>query len=339
MKRNVVVVGMGILLFLSGCGDETGSTSSSGVLSIGEVSLIEASKTDADSETVEATYNRSDLEASETFMLVPFLLDSLDGEVIGYTQRSATYSQTSVAKSQRVFSVENDIRKNAENVLRDLGPFQASKKSTSTLVSPKAALAEGNELIFNFSRDGSRAEKQITSIVKKIGTHSVILLDKADIQEDDAALTKKIDSLFDALEDILLPRWQTLFKMTDTETTIFANISSSAVIDNKIAILLTSRMDRESEVVMFNYLDLWEYNAGTNPLSNQQFVFYSALPSDTITEDRLLSGIGHQLQHLTNHVEKTLMPYRRAEVKTPQFEVQSLDEGLSLLSEDILGYG
>mgnify|MGYP005846009137 CR=1 FL=1 len=118
--------------------------------------------------------------------------------------------------------------------------------------------------------------------------------------------------------------------------------------DGKLALLLTGRLnEQELAVGFFNPCDYFTYNddpssADYNPTSNEMDILYMGIPA--ANEDRnfnrysLLATAAHEYQHLVRFSRKTWIRLVLGD-PNPPMETPSFDEGMSHLTETLVGYG
>ena len=141
----------------------------------------------------------------------------------------------------------------------------------------------------------------------------------------------------DKLHGIVLPRVQALWGEREEPDS-----------DGKLALLMTGKLnEQELAVGFFNPCDFFPYNgnpssAEYNPTSNEMDILYMGIPvadSDrNFNRYSLLATAAHEYQHLVRFSRKTWIRLINGD-QNPPLETLSFDEGMSHLTESLVGYG
>jgi hypothetical protein len=292
---------------------------------------------------------RKDLQGSETFILAPFSLTSADDvttnskeenfdltiEIGGSVYETGGFFLKKKKEDENFVKFETILRDN--NIVKIHREKNNIKKTTS--LKPYLEIKKGDEVLFKFSRDGKIPEADINTETRLVQETYIVVVDKNDLPEnsDRSAIDSTIDSLKEKLNNIIFPRLNMILGTSLTEKEVFSQ--SSTVTDDKLTILLSSRLNDAGIPGFFSANDLLEYHSITNPTSNEQQILYLAIPDTNIPEDKILANFVHEYQHMVNYEEHVLRPYLNGTNLSPKREATFLDEGLSVLLTDLVGYG
>lgn len=157
------------------------------------------------------------------------------------------------------------------------------------------------------------------------------------IPKDIPVDTQGIDSCIKDAEAIILVRIAEIF---GTPADIDGN--------KKITIVFSPTINEEKKALgFFNPADFFKNNNDNtvnfyNPASNEADIIYAAIPSmdsaSSYFHKAISATIGHELTHAVTFTEKTYSRVQAGQINMPRMEI-FLDEGLSHLSENLIGYG
>lgn len=118
--------------------------------------------------------------------------------------------------------------------------------------------------------------------------------------------------------------------------------------NKKITILFSHTINDEKKALgFFNPVDFFQNNNDNtvdfyNPASNEADIIYAAIPSMDSASNyfykAISATIGHELTHAVTFTEKTYSRVKAGKIDMPRMDI-FLDEGLSHLSENLIGYG
>ncbi len=149
--------------------------------------------------------------------------------------------------------------------------------------------------------------------------------------------TSVIDSCIDEFENLVLLRL----------TQIFGNPTD--IDDNhKMTIVLSPTINEEKKALgFFNPADFFKNNIDKNsenynPTSNEADIIYAGMPSNDPSNayyyKAIVATIGHELTHAITFSKKTYVRIKNGMTDFPRMEI-FLDEGISHLAENLIGYG
>ncbi|MBI4124346.1 MAG: hypothetical protein HY466_00250 [Deltaproteobacteria bacterium] len=178
---------------------------------------------------------------------------------------------------------------------------------------------------------------QVTATAKYVGSNVAVFVDNEILDNNSKDLSQSdIDAMGAIYDDQF------------TDVTGWLGGVSDINSDGATIALITSQINKLTSsgggivTGYFNSDDLSDYNASTNPCSNAREIVYLVSPdSDGIYSTKVSNGFWksnfgpsvfpHELQHLINH-------YQRVVVNGAAAESACLNEGLSHLIEDLVGY-
>lgn len=157
------------------------------------------------------------------------------------------------------------------------------------------------------------------------------------IPKDTLTDTSFFDLCINDVENIILNRVHEIFgKAADIDK------------NGKITIIFSQTINDEKKALgFFNPADFFKNNkdknsASYNPSSNEADIIYAAIPSGASSDNyyykAIAATIGHELTHAVSFTAKTYSRIIAGNLKAGRTEV-FLDEGLSHLSENLIGYG
>lgn len=319
-------------LFVFGCDatDSSDADSADEDKDLSEAGGLEIAEVQTDSDDISNVYvsiERSSLSGAETFVVIPYSATSTDGIVADTASESPTYL----------------LQVDGADYTASTTPTEESEEETSTFFKSSAksknkVLSYGDTDTFYYALDpGGHPDEMVTvnATVRETSTYFVLAVDDADYErlednDEDDDLETNLDTIREALEEIIFPRMHVFFPRTLDESEL--SLATSQTQDDKVAILFTSELD---DTVKFHWQDLHAYDQSTNPTSNSQMILFSDLPDSTFTVSEILVSIIYKYQNMINYVEKKL----GSSLAIPKAEVTWLDEGLSLLAADLVGYG
>ena len=142
--------------------------------------------------------------------------------------------------------------------------------------------------------------------------------------------------------------------ITEFEKTIYIRVTeiwgTAADIDynQKFTIVFSPTINDEKRALgFFNPADFFKRNTDTNsenynPASNEGDIIYAAIPSlmphDQYFYKSIAATIGHELTHAVTFTKKTYNRIKAGDTTAKRAEI-FLDEGISHLSENLIGYG
>jgi len=324
--------------------------SNKGGLEIAE--FAESSETDK----IEVTIDESGLTKKEIYIAMPYLLvtedkasmpvnqftinaiATVDGAPLGGTTEKTTTTDgtTQTSTFKNTIALERNVNHSIDTKIANIEKL-LTKKSKKSRISSKLAIAKNEKRTFKFSRDGDTIEATITAYAKNVGDKAIFFVDETSIDIDDITQDTAFTEMLDALEDIALPRMDLFYGTCMDENAMF--IPDGDMIDNKTNIVFTSILNDSNQLGFFNAGDLLEYDAVLNPTSNEQKILYMPIPSSSVSKDKILASLVHNYQHLLNFCYKVVRPFISSNDQNVTREATWLDEAMSQLAEDIVGYG
>ncbi|UTC68381.1 MULTISPECIES: hypothetical protein [unclassified Treponema] len=157
------------------------------------------------------------------------------------------------------------------------------------------------------------------------------------IPKDTLNNTSFFDLCINEVEDVILNRIFTIFgKAADIDK------------NGKITIIFSKTINDEKKALgFFNSADFFKNNKDKdsvlyNPSSNEADIIYAAIPSGNSSDNyyykAIAATIGHELTHAVSFTAKTYSRIIEGNLEAARMDI-FLDEGLSHLSENLIGYG
>ena len=153
--------------------------------------------------------------------------------------------------------------------------------------------------------------------------------------EKNVSADKNIDFCIQNINNIILPRITDLWGYVE-------DINS----DSRLTILFSSTINKEKKAIgFFNQNDFFLNDSNPvsnnyNPYSNEMDIIYIAIPDDSdknYTVESISATIAHEMSHAVNFSKKT---YAKIKKNEPFNVLETfLDEGLSHLTENLVGFG
>ncbi len=185
-----------------------------------------------------------------------------------------------------------------------------------------------SELTLNFTDPETMEYEEVVAKVKRVSSTSIIVVDAEVADSIDA---NDIESIGRAFDSIVYPRDIAFFgqNLKKEDLDIDGN--------GRIIIFMTPKLNRvEGFAGLFNARDLIA-RSQSNPASNERDMFYVVVPDEDNPLDLIYATLAHEFQHMLNFDIRAIS--RAKAGKSPVYETVWLNEGLSHLAEDIVGYG
>jgi hypothetical protein len=359
LKFLVTVVGG--LIILSGCGSQSdpvykaesaiqGSTEPTSVtntagspkeMNVGDIYMVTFSGTDEDKVSVDFT----DVDKSAEFVLA---VSSLDGASSSRTvQMSSDESvemdlateddnwremSASDALDQQLRGIESELSMDPNMTIAT--PVSNGISAMKAMMANSQATADSSASFRVLSGLSSLSSyTTVRADVKCVGSNVVFYVDSEVKNTNPSDLTDSDVSSICSNFDSIIPREYKLF-----------GTPSDVNNDGKVTVLMTPQVNRLGAMgggIITGFFFANDLTATSN--SNQREIIYILVPDTnghygmkipkSFAMDNLIPGVlPHELQHAINYNQKVL-------VAKSQAESNWLNEGLSHLSEDILGYG
>jgi hypothetical protein len=260
-----------ILCFIFGGCEETETTDTvSGNLDLtspGGLEFATVETSASDSLIEEIAVSKDEISGSEEYVVIPYLTGSTDGIYADTATFDITFSAIVNGSDYGEVSTEETEDESEE---------ETTESGTKRKAPVKADLVFGDSHQFFFTRDGAAIERDMTAKVRSVGTLSVILADEEDLdaaeEAGDETLDEAIIEIAEKIEDLILPRMNTLFGEAYSEASALAGAGGDAV-DGLISVVLTSRLNDSDVLALFHRQDMLPYDSLLNPTANQQFIW------------------------------------------------------------------
>ena len=277
---------------------------------------------------------------SPSVLTVGFTIDSSEGSASLGKLQSAAVPRPPLSEGARL-RLAHDL---AEGELRRLEERVRTKMLLDRgTAGPRAAKARG-KLFDTLPSEGDPVTVkmldvmesvagdyvEIPSTVKKVGTHSIIVLDNVDLATVPQATIDEMSEIFD---QVIYPR----------DAQVFGQPSD--VDDNdRVAIFLTSKFDSTNYLGFFTAVDLLTNSGGETAPSNECDIMFTRIPTSEASKMVVFSTIAHEFQHLINFNWKSLrkvVPEHQtasvSQILSAPDEEAWLNEGYSHFAEDVTG--
>lgn len=262
---------------------------------------------------------------------------------LGEIQSDLTLAESEISDQDLLDGTlrDNDLYWSSQDLGGGMAKFLSSGKSVSKGVggdiSPTISVNDTATLYVLNSLTDTTNCVQVTATAKYVGSNIAVFIDNEILDNNSADLPQ---SDIDAMGAIYDSQYSDVTGWLGGVSDINSDGATIALITSQINKLTSSGGGIVTGY--FNSDDLSDYNAGTNPCSNAREIVYLVAPdangiySSKVSNSFWKSNFGpsvfpHELQHLINH-------YQRVVVKGASAESACLNEGLSHLIEDLVGY-
>ena len=185
-----------------------------------------------------------------------------------------------------------------------------------------------SELTLNYTDPDTMEVSAVKALVKRVGQHGIIVVD-----EDDEVAAADIESLGKMFDNIIHPRDMTFFGQHLNPDYMDRDLN------DRVIIFMTGRLNTSDGFAgLFNAADF----ASTTqvPESNQRDLFYVVVPDEQNPLSLIYATLAHEYQHMINFAARYVQ--RALDSDSATNPVQSalwVNEGLSHLAEDVVGFG